>query len=43
RDLSYEEISKLLLCNKGTITSRLYYARKRLKELLEESSKGGRQ
>jgi RNA polymerase sigma-70 factor (ECF subfamily) len=35
QDLSYEEISKVLLCNKGTVTSRLYYARKRLKEILE--------
>ena len=43
QNLSYEEISKLLICNKGTITSRLYYARKRLKELLEETVKGGRQ
>lgn len=35
QDLSYEEISQVLLCNKGTVTSRLYYARKRLKEILE--------
>ena len=35
QNLSYEEISKVLLCNKGTVTSRLYYARKRLKEILE--------
>ena len=40
RNLSYEQISKLLFCNKGTVTSRLYYARKRLKELLD-SQKGG--
>lgn len=50
RNLSYEEISRILFCNQGTVTSRLYYARKRLKEILdrEESSsekieKGGRQ
>jgi RNA polymerase sigma-70 factor (ECF subfamily) len=35
RNLSYEEISKILFCNKGTVTSRLYYARKRLKEILD--------
>jgi len=40
RNLSYEQISKLLFCNKGTVTSRLYYARKRLKELLDYQ-KGG--
>jgi RNA polymerase sigma-70 factor (ECF subfamily) len=40
RNLSYEQISKLLFCNKGTVTSRLYYARKRLKELLD-NQKGG--
>jgi RNA polymerase sigma-70 factor (ECF subfamily) len=37
---SYEEIAQMLLCNKGTVTSRLYYARKRLKENLN-SEKGG--
>lgn len=42
RDLSYEQIAQILLCNKGTVTSRLYYARKRLKEILE-TEKGGRQ
>lgn len=41
RDLSYEQMAKTLFCNKGTVTSRLYYARKRLKELLE-TQKGGR-
>lgn len=35
RNLSYEEISKILFCNPGTVTSRLYYARKRLKEILD--------
>jgi DNA-directed RNA polymerase specialized sigma24 family protein len=33
-------MAKLLFCNKGTITSRLYYARQRLKEILDEE-KGG--
>lgn len=42
RNLSYEQIAETLMCNKGTVTSRLYYARKRLKEILE-SEKGGRQ
>ncbi len=41
RNLSYEEISKVLFCNTGTVTSRLYYARKRLKEILDRE-KGGR-
>lgn len=35
RNLSYEDISKILFCNRGTVTSRLYYARKRLKEILD--------
>ena len=40
QNLSYEEMAQLLFCNKGTVTSRLYYARKRLKEVLEQE-KGG--
>lgn len=35
RNLSYDEMARMLFCNRGTVTSRLYYARKRLKELLE--------
>jgi len=35
QNLSYDEISKILFCSQGTVTSRLYYARKRLKEILE--------
>jgi RNA polymerase sigma-70 factor (ECF subfamily) len=35
RNLSYEEMAKLLFCNRGTVTSRLFYARQRLKEILE--------
>ena len=38
--LSYEQISQMLFCNKGTVMSRLYYARKRLKEILD-GEKGG--
>lgn len=40
QNLSYDEMAKVLFCNKGTVTSRLYYARKRLKEMLEHE-KGG--
>jgi len=40
QNMSYEEIAAALHCNKGTITSRLYYARNRLKELLG-AEKGG--
>lgn len=35
RNLSYDEMAKLLFCNRGTVTSRLYYARQRLKEILD--------
>jgi RNA polymerase sigma-70 factor (ECF subfamily) len=35
-DLSYEEIADILDKPVGTVKSRLHYARKRLKELLEE-------
>lgn len=38
--LSYEQIAHNLFCSKGTVMSRLYYARKRLKELLS-TEKGG--
>lgn len=40
--LSYEQISQILFCSKGTVMSRLYHARKRLKEILD-STKGGLQ
>ncbi|MFH1701701.1 MAG: sigma-70 family RNA polymerase sigma factor [Candidatus Zixiibacteriota bacterium] len=36
RMMSYDEISSLLGIPKGTVMSRLYYARKRLAELMEE-------
>lgn len=42
RSLSYEQIAQNLFCGKGTVMSRLYYARKRLKEILD-SQKGGQQ
>ena len=34
QDLSYNEIAEVLICNKGTVMSRLYYARRELKEIL---------
>lgn len=40
RNLSYNDMSKVLFCSRGTVTSRLYYARKKLKELLDDE-KGG--
>lgn len=42
QDLSYKQIAQALFCNKGTVMSRLYHARKRLKEILD-IEKGGRQ
>ena len=41
RNMSYEQIAEALFCNKGTVTSRLYYARKRLKEILSKQKGGG--
>lgn len=38
RNLSYDEMAKVLFCNRGTVTSRLYYARKRLKDILDRES-----
>jgi RNA polymerase sigma-70 factor (ECF subfamily) len=38
--MSYDQMARVLFCSKGTVTSRLYYARKRLKEILE-LEKGG--
>jgi len=38
RTLSYDEMAKVLFCNRGTVTSRLYYARKRLKDILDRES-----
>jgi len=40
QNLSYDQMAQLLFCNKGTVTSRLYYARQRLKEILDDE-KGG--
>ncbi len=41
RDLSYEQMANILFCNKGTVMSRLYYARKKLKGILD-NEKGGK-
>lgn len=40
RDMSYDDMAKLLFCNRGTVTSRLFYARQKLKEILDHE-KGG--
>lgn len=40
QNLSYEQMAQILFCSRGTVMSRLYYARKRLKELLG-TEKGG--
>ena len=40
QNMSYDQIAEALFCNKGTVTSRLYYARKKLEELLG-AGKGG--
>ncbi|HON90827.1 MAG TPA: sigma-70 family RNA polymerase sigma factor [Sedimentisphaerales bacterium] len=36
RNLSYDEMAKVLFCNRGTVTSRLFYARQQLKEILDD-------
>ena len=41
RNMSYDQIAEAVFCNKGTVTSRLYYARKRLQELLSKEKGGG--
>jgi RNA polymerase sigma-70 factor (ECF subfamily) len=40
--LSYDEIAAQLNLRKGTVSSRLFYARQRLKEFLEKEPGGGR-
>lgn len=40
KNFSYEQMAKILFCSVGTVTSRLYYARMKLKEILERQ-KGG--
>ncbi len=41
RNLSYEQMAQVLFCNKGTVMSRLYYARNKLKDILD-NQKGGK-
>ena len=38
QNLSYDEMAQRLFCNRGTVTSRLFYARQQLKEILEQES-----
>jgi len=38
QNLSYGEIAEALFCSKGTVMSRLYYARKALKEILDHET-----
>jgi RNA polymerase sigma-70 factor (ECF subfamily) len=40
QNMSYEQMAQILFCSRGTVMSRLYYARKKLKELLS-TEKGG--
>jgi RNA polymerase sigma-70 factor (ECF subfamily) len=42
RDMSYDEMAKVMFCNRGTVTSRLFYARQKLKEILDHE-KGGQE
>jgi RNA polymerase sigma-70 factor (ECF subfamily) len=41
QNMSYDDISENLFCSKGTVMSRLYHARKKLKVMLDDQ-KGGR-
>jgi len=41
QELSYEEISKLTGCPSGTVMSRLYYAKKKLRDNLKERKADG--
>ncbi len=41
QNMSYDDMAKMLFCNKGTVTSRLFHARQKLKAILDRE-KGGR-
>jgi RNA polymerase sigma-70 factor (ECF subfamily) len=43
QNMSYDEMAKALFCNRGTVTSRLFYARQRLKEILDHEKGGQKQ
>jgi RNA polymerase sigma-70 factor, ECF subfamily len=43
QDLSYEQIAKTIMCSKGTVMSRLYHARKELKNIMNNEKGGQRQ
>ena len=42
QQLTYDQIAEALFCSKGTVMSRLYYARSQLKQILN-AEKGGQQ
>ncbi len=40
QNMPYEKIAATLLCNRGTVMSRLYHARRKLKEILDSKECG---
>jgi len=40
--LSYKEIAEAMDCAEGTVMSRLFYARKKLQEILKDARPGGK-
>lgn len=42
-NMTYEKIAQTLFCSKGTVMSRLYYARKKLKNIIDRTKGGCRQ
>ena len=43
QDLSYEQIAQIIMCAKGTVMSRLYHARKELKNIMDQQKGGQKQ